>query len=49
MIAKSLTRFGKDNATSSQAILDGFETFEKLKQTLFSTPILRIPNWEKSF
>jgi hypothetical protein len=49
MIAKPLTRFLKNDAPPPQATPDILEVFDKLKQAILSAPILRTPNWEKSF
>ena len=49
MIAKPLTRFLKDNAHLPQVTPDALEVFEKLKLALLLAPILRTPNWQKSF
>ena len=49
MIAKSSTRFLKDNAPPPQATPDVLEAFENLKLTLLSAPILRTPSWKKPF
>lgn len=49
MIGKPLTRFLKDKVLPPQATPDALEAFDKLKQTLFSAPILRTPIWEKLF
>lgn len=47
MIIKTLIMFLKNDTPPPQATLEALETFEKLKQSLLSTPILQTQDWEK--